>query len=115
MSSDDDYHDAFDTQDPLPPGSTGTPGPDVPTTPAPQPSQQRANPSTAQTDFATSAYRRQAPRARRNLSGVLNRDDNLLRLDARGRVVDSRGQLGTTRNPQNMLDTRHRGSDQERR
>ena len=27
MSSDDDYHDAFDTQDPLPPGSTGTPAP----------------------------------------------------------------------------------------
>ena len=27
MSSDDDYHNAFETQDPLPPGSTGTPGP----------------------------------------------------------------------------------------
>ena len=110
MSSDDDndyYSDAIGRQTPLPPGyidalgrltllppgSTGTPGPDVPTTPAPQPSQQRANPSTAQTDFATSAYRRQAPRARRNLSGVLNRDDNLLSLDARGRVIDSRGQL----------------------
>ena len=87
------YIDALGRLTPLPPGSTGTPGPDVPTTPAPQPSQQRANPSTAQTDFATSAYRRQAPRARRNLSGVLNRDDNLLTLDARGRVVDSRGQL----------------------
>ena len=87
------YIDALGRLTPLPPGSTGTPGPDVPTTPAPQPSQQRANPSTAQTDFATSAYRRQAPRARRNLSGVLNRDDNLLRLDARGRVVDSGGQL----------------------
>ena len=97
MSSDDDndyYIDAITDQTPLPPGSTGTPPGYVPqTTPAPQPSQQRANPSTAQTDFATSAYRRQAPRARRNLSGVLNRDDNLLRLDARGRVVDSRGQL----------------------
>ena len=87
------YIDALGRLTPLPPGSTGTPGPDVPTTPAPQPSQQRANPSTAQTDFATSAYRRQAPRARRNLSGVLNRDDNLLSLDARGRVIDSRGQL----------------------
>ena len=27
MSSDDDYHNAFETQDPLPPGSTGSPGP----------------------------------------------------------------------------------------
>ena len=89
MSS-SDYEDALEYPDPLQPGSTGTPN-NAPSTPSPE---QQPVPSTAQTDFATSGYRRQAPRARRNLRGELDqRDDNLLRLDAQGRIVDSRGQL----------------------
>ena len=118
MSSDDDmndyYIDALGSLTPLPPGSTGTPpGYVAQTTPAPQLSQQRAMPSTTRTDFATSGYRQRAPSVgapvRRNLSGQINhaasgqvqlidpnvatrREDNLVRIDAQGRLIDSRGQ-----------------------
>ena len=119
MSSDDDNHndyyiDAITGLTPLPPGSTGTPpGYVAQTTPAPQLSQQRAMPSTTRTDFATSGYRQRAPSVgapvRRNLSGQINhaasgqvqlidpnvatrREDNLVRIDAQGRLIDSRGQ-----------------------
>ena len=117
MSSDDDndyYIDAMTGLTPLPPGSTGTPpGYVAQTTPAPQLSQQRAIPSTTRTDFATSGYRQRAPSVgapvRRNLSGQINhaasgqvqlidpnvatrREDNLVRIDAQGRLIDSRGQ-----------------------
>ena len=118
MSSDDDmndyYIDALGSLTPLPPGSTGTPpGYVAQTTPAPQLSQQRAIPSTTRTDFATSGYRQRAPSVgapvRRNLSGQINhaasgqvqlidpnvatrREDNLVRIDAQGRLIDSRGQ-----------------------